>query len=1356
MVFSDFKSMKINTVALFIGLLIHVSSISAQKFEVLDTVSQNKTIYTQINDSVYGVQSFFKNKLVASGKIIHPDLKSHFEFPKIYLVNYNLKLLKYQLTDTCEDFNIFGVLQHKYFIQNRQVVKHWQYWPHLDKHLHSYYESIGPETVKIEYNEKGKIIYKETKIDKKRIDYEIKIGDKNYKYHFNYNDSTKRYTNLGKKDYEFYSRYKINTINTYSKKGHLLTQKQNFNQKGQLLQETTFEYNRNKQIIETTKTEYIESIKYSITNTKYLYNENNKLIEESQTYNYIKDNIKIENYNWKRDFKTKTIFCKNNQLDDKLVFNENQFILTHSFRTNKNYNFDKNGHVFLKRRLYQNTIYNYKQFEKQDYNKTVQLIVALTHYHYNNVNLLKDIKLSHIVQSDSFFNFQNQLTDLHVKHKDTFVRYKIIDNKKQIIYHSHYLRIAKDILACKEGLKTLNNEWLVFKDPKAVNKFDLLECIYNDSNTLYIGHNDEKISIIDWRGNVILDQIERLKSEYVSHFDEQVPIMIYLSDSMRQVLNLKLGLLFWVSNEKKNEYKLIAENGKTILEFPGHFYPFETLKNGNLGPKIGAIEKAENQWHLIDFKGNMDSTVFQSIGSVDKFISVFIKKQHYFLDNKYKIISNSNYYSIKHRKENYLWLQDEADGNKLFNLETSQVEKRIPYNFFTLFHNSYAMVRDESGNLGLYTHSMQEFIPVKYKQINNFNRYYMAQNYHDLDIYLPDSGFVKTVHCDTIYNLTYNFNHNYDYINDFKVIKKNNLYGLLDLDFNTVIEPIYSEILKTNKDLIFITPQGNIDFYFNITDKMKYQMKYPTEHAMPFKTLFGIKNLSGYIDYQGNFIEDNDYNFIQSNRFKLTVIRQNNKPIGLVNCLGEKVKDLNEYKEIFEYSDLIYILDKEEKIGVLSAEGQEIIKPEYYYINYYPEMKILWYIDKYLSRNSYNYDIYKNNWKLKDLKNNNSFTDTFAFPIYFKKNHIGNKYGVFENTHNQFGFLVQTPQGIKKLIDAKYTHNYSIDEKLIAFHSENLGTKIIDTDSFISFNLPYEKVMKLNSGEFLALKGTNTYLLDSIFQIKDSSTSYFTDKNNWLNYSESIFFYDDDEDISQTQDDEENDVMLIPGKPNRSVLSIDSKETQKPLHNLSVCIYLLQPKLRDKAELNNNFYPRVNIEGYGYNHYYENFHDIMPQTLYVRWPNVSIANVESIKKPEYQAYPFSFYSIYNYKDIYFKCFSKKTMTLLTNTINDRNYQFLHIYCDSIQSYLFNLSDLLIIEKMTKFNQIVAKKLIQIDKKDMPCFVTHNYYELFNDQFALQGDNIRFYLGEGYNYYIEMPLKDFESVMKPFWKTKLLN
>lgn len=189
---------------------------------------------------------------------------------------------------------------------------------------------------------------------------------------------------------------------------------------------------------------------------------------------------------------------------------------------------------------------------------------------------------------------------------------------------------------------------------------------------------------------------------------------------------------------------------------------------------------------------------------------------------------------------------------------------------------------------------------------------------------------------------------------DYFIIKQNDLYGVIDRQGNTIINPKYNEIKIPNpKKAVFICYEGEKTILLNENNEqimLEYQNIQPIRLKNISSDLMYEKSIlkyeeegkSGLVNLEGKQITKPIYDEIDSLPYKEgeLLVKQNEK-YGVINMKGNKILE-TKYDEIkvdeyytdenhYQYAGYIVLIKTEEgyRYGYINNKGKEILNTEY-------------------------------------------------------------------------------------------------------------------------------------------------------------------------------------------------------------------------------------------------------------------------------------------------------------------------------------------------------------------------------------------------------------------------------------------
>ncbi|OQX93231.1 MAG: hypothetical protein B6I17_03645 [Tenericutes bacterium 4572_104] len=283
------------------------------------------------------------------------------------------------------------------------------------------------------------------------------------------------------------------------------------------------------------------------------------------------------------------------------------------------------------------------------------------------------------------------------------------------------------------------------------------------------------------------------------------------------------------------------------------------------------------------------------------------------------------------------------------------------------YSNNYLIAKTNE-NYGVINLNHETIIPFEYKSIN-----LIKDNYFAL---LSDNETVSVVSLtnNEIFSISSSINLDFNQ-DDLSIFKQNNLYGLVNLEGDIILEPIYNEavfskndsfLFKANSSQKIISPRGEIIFntdIYNILDyndnfiivndsnKNHYIIDY--QGNIKFESLNNtfeiINDLNGdfvileniietdkiisqkVYDSNLNLISDKVYLFSSKNfneERQAIVVYKDFQPL-VINYNGETILDLENISKYYLYPNYILVETIDKHFGLYNYLGEEIIKPIY-------------------------------------------------------------------------------------------------------------------------------------------------------------------------------------------------------------------------------------------------------------------------------------------------------------------------------------------------------------------------------------------------------------------------------------------
>ena len=277
--------------------------------------------------------------------------------------------------------------------------------------------------------------------------------------------------------------------------------------------------------------------------------------------------------------------------------------------------------------------------------------------------------------------------------------------------------------------------------------------------------------------------------------------------------------------------------------------------------------------------------------------------------------------------------------SKVFELDYPE---EIAYQYFVLYSGDKAGVIDRSGNLLIEAKYQDVFIPNQSKDV--FFTYTDEDNYKILD---KDGNELFKDYEEITYLET---SEPTELVLEKNVLryKKDNMYGLIDLEGNVITEAIYEKISSlTNKPGNLLVKKEGLCGVINSKGEEIIPIKYNSitgddfcleaygyalsGYIVSIKTDTGV--MYGYIDYTGEEILKTEYETIsrvleyEDKDDIYLVVRSNGKKGVFKN--GKQIINFNYQSINYSNKANIFVVEKTGKYGFYTNKGNEILAPQY-------------------------------------------------------------------------------------------------------------------------------------------------------------------------------------------------------------------------------------------------------------------------------------------------------------------------------------------------------------------------------------------------------------------------------------------
>jgi hypothetical protein len=167
-------------------------------------------------------------------------------------------------------------------------------------------------------------------------------------------------------------------------------------------------------------------------------------------------------------------------------------------------------------------------------------------------------------------------------------------------------------------------------------------------------------------------------------------------------------------------------------------------------------------------------------------------------------------------------------------------------------------------------------------------------------------------------------------------IKINDLYGFLDFNFNTIVEPCFTNVGLFSSNLCYVKSESFNGFINKKGEKIldstpfKFCEKFYGQLASFDGIIENLGKHSGFINIQGNIIVEPKYYMVYDFQENLIIVSKRNGFINLLNQDGvEILEDIYSSDVKIYFNDKLAKVKKKTKYGFIDSNGNEVIKCKY-------------------------------------------------------------------------------------------------------------------------------------------------------------------------------------------------------------------------------------------------------------------------------------------------------------------------------------------------------------------------------------------------------------------------------------------
>lgn len=1330
--------MKVINLIIFLFALNYSKTSSAQNpYIVGDTCDYYYTSYYQINDSVY------KIALINGAVIMYEGYAKHIK---------NFIHLGNQISDNKPNLSSLGwVIDSLNIFRNSKGQKlEWSHYKNgkiIERKLfendtlffHAYTKKSVDYEIRYRY---GKIVSTSKYYPDKHLlitsdeTGKFKFGTGNYKYdrRFIYGNKTYSYDRINRNDKVItqyfdktfivkkrsnYQNGKLYYVEEFDIKKRPL--KQSYYENGKLIETNTYTYSEDSNTT-SRKTEFIsKKIPQKNSTTEYSVSKKSKSLtyrknENAYEVRYTKDTC-VLNY-------TGHSAKGDNKLNIRIAIHQNSYhysyedptvkSLVHSIQTIEDYV------IKTEEKGYQMNPYFHSIFT--DYSTTYLIKSLASDFMFelsdlNNISNIFNIYHQKGLRTDSIFK-NGQLQYLIIRNKDTSILYSFQDGQKELIYDNFYLQIAKDQETCNLGIKTRDGQW--FNN----HRFDDMSTLYLDSRLKYfIGYNSGYVSIYDWKGNLIMKPTFGIK--YRDFDTEENFYHRYLySNYFNNDSSDTYHPLFLLNNTRDSIYGFTDINGNLVIKSP---YMIRLIN-----------DQIDNGWYIelnnkrgyANLKGIVIPPVYEYVYPT-KF-NQFIANDSagtYILDSAGNTLFNEGH-EVKENNSDSNTLVFSANKGRTIIVYNLKLNKKVfegnDVELKYLSSDYYKIIDNKTRKIGIAGRGFIFQTPFIYDEVQHYNDYIICKKGNEYEFYTDALKFLNKVKADTIFfqapesmNFSYYSSYNSYYFDrgtNYPVhrflFRLNNQMGLLNLIGEIIIPASYNAIAYDDFNHCYGIKGTSIDYYGTGSKKLSLNEVFPRE-SYTFIYEWRHHNKIKFFDWTGTEVKIpmDEIKVLTNNIYSIS---KNGVVVGYMNKKGELKFQIDSVQQIEFASNYYYYTNRVNKAGIMNCRFQPIFKSDFRYISNIINEKWVWVSNEGASEYP-NQSLPTKTWRLANIQTGQIHKDTFYYPSTFTHHKL-----IVKSKQGMLGILDTNFQYLRPCIYYKYLDVYMKD-RLIFQKKDSL------LDVF-SQNFTFIKTIKMDLlyptlNGYIGFKSGYVYNLDDSFNVKDSSSSMFTDRS-------AIVFDFDSSDLFDFCSVYVNKFLNE---------GVNDETIQKWQMNLPSSVFNFYKTITtaNKNEFTNNLngcrvYFLPTVERY-YNPYYDHDLRFFNTNFMVRMVSHGelYLNYSDFTSDNYN------YQIEGYKDNY--------CTLSKQSEYESSKSFSN-YCISDRGiYEITLKDLIDPVQHASFEQLLKKKITAIDDPEAPCLKKEDLLNTYASSFIFGMDGILVVIDEEYSFLISY--KELETYLK---------
>lgn len=1353
--------------SLLIALLLTFSSyVSSQTYVVNDSCSSNTTIYQLVRDTTYSVKCYFRNQLLYDGFLIHPRLNKQYDPTNKYEYDdfYQARPTE---TGRCTLWLNNGHLSYIRHYDGKSV-EEWTYengklsTHRLDKPKEKYYcldiYDMNGKRIPVyvhDFNKKPRTKTSYSYI-KGKLKKTVLIEDPNNGVYYPKNGKIDEYRSDGKlythteyfknsskiRSVIYYQDDLINTTYYDEDKNEILTELRDISS-GKV-------FHHRKAFYKKDASGFVTEHYQTAWNSQY-----------QDTTFWVKRSLKDSTilvypyYNKAYHYK---IWFKNGQLNAIIFADASEpytKTVVRQIGTDLYIQGWKNNELRMTRHVkypkYYSKLLYFPNTVKELENQLYELEYLLNDEQFRVVREDDDVDPDEThyfcEYTDSTFK-GGRLDGIKFFHDDTIQQYQFNGKTMQMVNHTHYLKAIKDLNQCAIGMKNQAGEWVV---PA---RFDYINTVKNGNSLLYFCEAGTYTSVYTWDGKLLLPPTHYLITP--RPYEGAYSNLWHLSKALCDSLKLSDSTILMVRHESGKKNLFINLHNELLASSNLRLHVQAPITNDVLDNMQFNVFDSLGRMGSFDLRGHSFPCRYLAIKELlngDYIVQKDSSKEMQILDNHQQPInlpSFIDYYEQRYY-DSLIIIRWPDSTYSSYNIFTRQLlSEKLDIVFDSEYDRNGLYTARKDGRAGAVNRKLQTVIPFKYSQIYITSQNYLfCRNNDSSDFYNHEGQLANQFVGDSIY---LKFNKVFYYEDDniwtrrtwgsesdhLYVYQKNQQYGLINSYGKLLTDRRFDKIAKTTiSDLLMFFSGDKIEIgrRNRERDTIEFMNYFPAESFTHYRNIIDYDD-NGIVDYKGNIIISGiSSEHTPVSRYSSVSVFKDDKLVGLINYMGEWLLKTDRYQncEIRQQDGLAYVTNKEGKAGIIDCSGKELVKVAHTMIHYDNKYHLLWYTDVPMPAYITNHEALHGFWRLR--KGQKTLSDTLDYPTEFREG-----YSIFMNKHKRYGVVdsnLNVPYGF---IFKDY--NNLLYQKNNCVLTDSSGLSWLMDANFKCLKKFYaDKVALINSSTIIVFRGDLAYTMSIDGKVLDSSYNFFTEYKR----QDLLKYWDDEDDYDLVGFERDDDMRNGDWENEAEDTKSNDTFSNAQLNFIKTLSYYIDDG--NHGSYNNcPIFPYPRFESYNFDYWGESY----PVDLNIKY-NLALFG----SSPGYTLSRARLQSLQQYSNLYLEDVSGPILNYEYNYGRDYNNDLYtnFYFSENNTIYEFNLADLIEDDKHAAFNQLVLKTMDKLELKDIPCYKSPDFIELFNNKMQAKANNIQLIVDS--DIIIEISYKDLESLMRKEWREKLL-